>query len=117
MRTQSPHALTDLLLNALEQERNALVSGDLDLLQTASSAKVDALQKLATELPALDRNSLRTAQRMNELNQALIQSRMSFNRARVDALLQAAGAATYGAQGQVAPASRWSTATAPVTQA
>lgn len=103
--------ILDTLLAALKAERDALVRGETEAMATASALKSDALQQMAGALRAETVQAraeiiprLNEAQRLNELNAALVASRAAVARARLDALLGAAGLAaidarTYDARG------------------
>ncbi|MCU0952147.1 MAG: hypothetical protein MUC68_14105 [Burkholderiaceae bacterium] len=106
-------ALLDDLLGSLRAEQQALVRGEAEALPALAAAKSQALDHLSAALrgsPASERQALAaalaTAQRVNDTNAALIASRMSVNRARLDALLSLAGhapaAAVYGSGGALA---------------
>lgn len=112
MPRRAPHQIVDQLGTLLAAERDALVKGDGDALDRATQRKSDCLPELGAALAALpaaerravtDRLGDRVAelQRFNELNGAILASRLAMNRARLEVLLSAAGGATYGAQGQV----------------
>ena len=101
-------ALLDALVRSLHEESDALVAGDVDQLNAAAARKNDALTRLAPQLqrtPEAQRRQhekmLRTAQHLNERNARILAARMSMNRARVDALLSAAGGSLYAADGGV----------------
>lgn len=99
------------LLQALQAEGAALVAGDADCLAAQAARKADLLLALVPALQAAQAREatglhalLREAQHLNQINARVLASRISINRARTDALLQAASpSAVYGAQGAIAP--------------
>ncbi len=100
--------LIEDLLQALRAESQALAAGREHLVGPSSMRKVQLLQHLteaadaAIATDATTRALLHEAQRLNDLNGELVAARMAMTRARADALLQAAEAATvYGARGSV----------------
>lgn len=112
MPRRPPHQIVEQLGALLAAERDALVKGDGVAVERAAQVKSDCLPELGAALQALpvaqrravaDRlgNRIAELQRFNELNGAILASRLAMNRARLEVLLSAAGGATYGAQGQV----------------
>jgi hypothetical protein len=110
-RTPTAPHLVDTLLAALRAESDALVRGAPEALAEAALAKAESLQQIAAALraaPGDEQRTLRThlvrAREMNELNAALVSTRIAVTRGRLEALMGAAGIATaqtYGAQGLV----------------
>jgi flagellar biosynthesis/type III secretory pathway chaperone len=112
MNRRASEPLLDELLQTLRDEQSALVRGDADALPSLADAKARAFDHLSIALraaPSAARavlaDTLRTAQRINDTNAALISARMAVNRARLDTLLalagHATGAAVYGARGEL----------------
>lgn len=106
--TSPAAALLDELVRTLHEESDALVAGDVDRLNAAAASKNDVLARLAPELkriPETQRRQhdkvLRAARHLNERNARMLAQRLSMTRARTEALLSAAGAATYAADGSV----------------
>jgi flagellar biosynthesis/type III secretory pathway chaperone len=107
----SASSLLDQLLQALRAEQQALVRGDADVLPLLAERKAKSFDRLGAAMrasPPGERaalsDALRTAQRLNDTNAALIASRMAVNRARLDTLMALAGhggAPVYGARGDV----------------
>ena len=113
MAYSAPHQIVEQLGAQLADERAALMSNDGDALERAALAKSRCLPELAAALAALpagDRHTVSARlnervtelRRFNELNGAILASRLALNRGRLEALLSAANAGVYGAQGEVA---------------
>lgn len=110
MAKGSVDALLQELHGCLVGERAALARGDalqLDTQVQAKSRVLQVLQNAVREMPTLTdeaRERIAQLERINQLNAALLSSRLAFNRARAEALLGAAQSALYGAGGTLQPA-------------
>lgn len=104
--------LLDTLLAVLRAEQQALVSGTADELPALADSKAQALDQLNHALRAASLGERRaltqaaaTAQRLNDINAALVAIRMAANRARLDTLMsltgQAGSTALYGVRGEL----------------
>lgn len=109
----APHQIVEQLGELLAAERAALMRNDGDALERCAHARTQAFPELAAALaalPAAERRGVSARlnervselRRFNELNGAILASRMAMNRGRLEALLSAANAGVYGAQGEVA---------------
>lgn len=100
-------SLLEQLQVCLDEERSALVEGVVERLDAHRQAKDQLLQQLNGTLPQLPvigdaaRRRVAELRRLNELNAALLAARAAVNRGRLDALVGAAQAATYGAGGHI----------------
>ncbi len=100
-------SLLQQLQACLDEERSALVAGAAERLDAHRQVKDDLLRQLNDALPQLPvigaaaRRRVAELKRLNELNAALLAARAAVNRGRLDALVGAAQAATYGAGGQI----------------
>ncbi|HEU0201180.1 MAG TPA: hypothetical protein VFR86_12185 [Burkholderiaceae bacterium] len=99
-------ALAHSLLNLLDEERELLVAGHAEPLAALTAHKQRLLQDLSSALrglPAGQRSGLAAllerARSLNDFNAHLLAPRLIAVRARTDALLRAADAAVYGADG------------------
>lgn len=111
---RSPEAVNAVLLEAiavLEQESEVLAGRASTLLIDVSMRKAHCMSELAETLRALTPEQQRAhaaltthAQQLNDRNARLLAARLVSNRARLDALNNAAsgstGAALYGADGR-----------------
>lgn len=113
MPHSAPHQIVEQLGALLADERAALMSNDGDALERAAHAKSQCLPELAAALAALPAGErhivsarlnerVTELRRFNDLNGAILASRLAMNRGRLEALLCAANAGVYGAQGEVA---------------
>lgn len=114
--TAAPAAapLLEDLLSALQTEQAALMRGDADALPALAEAKSQAFDRMSRAMRGAGRadrlallDAVSAAQRINDLNAALVSARLSANRARLDAVLALTGIARepalYGARGALAP--------------
>lgn len=113
MKRSAPHQIVEQLGGLLAAERSALLANDGDALERSAHAKSQCLPELAAALAALpagERHAVSARlnervtelRRFNELNSAILAARLAMNRGRLEALLSAANAGVYGAQGEVA---------------
>lgn len=91
--------LLDALISTLQSEQTALVRDEADALAALADAKAQAFDRLARAMRGASRadrlallDAMTTAQRLNDVNAALVSARMSANRARLDTLLALNGA-------------------------
>jgi flagellar biosynthesis/type III secretory pathway chaperone len=107
--SDSPAAMLAELVQCLHAESDALVAGDANGLAQVVERKESALRRLAPQLGRAGQAWLRAAVRgvrdLNDHNARLLSAHMNMTRARLDALLGAAGTgALYSPDGRAAGA-------------
>lgn len=117
-------ALLEALRSTLQSEQSALVRGEADALPALADAKAQAFEQISRAMRGASRadrlallDAMTAAQRLNDVNAALVAARLSANRARLDAVLALTGTerepTLYGTRGALsAAASRRATASA-----
>ena len=116
MTAASPASpLLDELIATLQSEQAALVHGETDALPGLAAAKSTMLDRISRAMRGASRtdrlallDAMSAAQRINDVNAALVAARLSANRARLDAVLALTGTvrepALYGALGALSAA-------------
>jgi flagellar biosynthesis/type III secretory pathway chaperone len=116
MTAASPASpLLDELIATLQSEQAALVHGETDALPGLAAAKSTMLDRISRAMRGASRtdrlallDAMSAAQRINDVNAALVAARLSANRARLDAVLALTGTvrepALYGARGALSAA-------------
>jgi flagellar biosynthesis/type III secretory pathway chaperone len=106
MQAPSVEQLAHSLNRVLDDERDALVAGNVEPLATLAANKQALLQQLGPAFKALSAGQrralaplLQRAQNSNDFNAHLLAPRLLATRARTEALLHAGGQALYGADG------------------
>jgi flagellar biosynthesis/type III secretory pathway chaperone len=107
--------LLDELVATLQSEQAALVRGETDALPGLAAAKSGMFDRISRAMRGASRTDrialldvMSAAQRINDVNAALVAARLSANRARLDAVLALTGTvrepALYGARGALSAA-------------
>jgi flagellar biosynthesis/type III secretory pathway chaperone len=107
--------LLDELVATLQSEQAALVRGETDSLPALAAAKSGMFDRISRAMRGASRTDrialldvMSAAQRINDVNAALVAARLSANRARLDAVLALTGTvrepALYGARGALSAA-------------
>jgi flagellar biosynthesis/type III secretory pathway chaperone len=107
--------LLDELIATLQSEQAALVRGETDALPALAAAKSGMFDRISRAMRGASRtdriallDAMSAAQRINDVNAALVAARLSANRARLDAVLALTGTvrepALYGARGALSAA-------------
>lgn len=107
--------LLDALISTLQSEQAALVRGEADALSDLADAKARAFERISRAMRGASRadrlallDMMSAAQRINDVNAALVAARLSANRARLDAVLALSGTvrepALYGTRGALSAA-------------
>ena len=107
--------LLDALISTLRSEQDALVRGEADALPGLADAKAQGFERLSRAMRGASRadrlallEAMTAAQRINDVNAALVAARLSANRARLDAVLALTGTvrepALYGTRGALSAA-------------
>lgn len=107
--------LLDALISTLRREQAALVRGEADLLPELAGTKAQAFEQVSRAMRGASRadrltllDAMAAAQRINDVNAALVAARLSANQARLDAVLALTGTvrepALYGTRGALSAA-------------
>jgi flagellar biosynthesis/type III secretory pathway chaperone len=102
--------LLDALISTLRREQTALVQGEADSLLALAGTKAQAFEQVSRAMRSASRadrlallDAMTAAQRINDVNAALVAARLSANQARLDAVLALTGTvrepALYGTRG------------------
>ena len=107
--------LLDGLISTLRREQAALVRGEADSLPALADTKAQAFEQVSRAMRDASRadrltllDAMAAAQRINDVNAALVAARLSANQARLDAVLALTGTvrepALYGTRGALSAA-------------